>query len=278
MVAMEDLTKTQTILLCLLVSFVTSIGTGIITVSLLQEAPTSVTQTIHQIVERTVEKVTPQNSTTTTKETVIVKEEDSLIDSIKKNSSSVVRIYQSSAQGQPVIVAIGIVVSGRGIILSDKRIIVPDHVYTAAFADGRQFPTSVVGVDDKNNNIYLQALSEPGYQFSAATIGNSDNVQLGQSVIALGGPLQNQVAVGRVNILNSVDGPTPTSPRTVTLIQTDNALKDGLPGTLLLNLSGQVIGIKMWQPDTAREDQFYPINTIKTGSQQYFDSPKNNNP
>lgn len=276
---MEDLSKTQTVLLCLLVSFVTSIGTGIITVSLLQEAPTSVTQTIHQVVERTVEKVTPQNSTNTVKETVVVKEEDLLVDAIKKNSKSLVRIYQSSNQGgQPSIVALGIVIASKGIILSDKRVIVPDHTYTASFSDGNTLPLNVLGLDDKNDNIYLQALSGPGYTFSPVNIADSDNVQLGQTVIALGGPLKNQVAIGRVTVLDTKDPAPNTSTRPVALITTDSPLKDGLPGTLLINLSGQLVGIKVWQPDTANESQFTPINAVKTGSQQYFDAPKNNNP
>ena len=56
---LEQLTKHQIVLLTLLVSFVTSIATGIVTVSLMDQAPAGVTRVVNQIVEHTVEKVIP---------------------------------------------------------------------------------------------------------------------------------------------------------------------------------------------------------------------------
>ena len=98
---MEDLNKNQLILLTLLVSFVTSIATGIITVSLLQEAPPVVTQTINRVIERTIEQVVPESEgggTVTREVTVVVTEEDQVIDAISKNAKSVVRVVRSDAQ------------------------------------------------------------------------------------------------------------------------------------------------------------------------------------
>jgi hypothetical protein len=75
---MEDLNKNQIVLLTVLISFVTSIATGIMTVSLLQEAPIEVTKNINRIVEKTIETVTPATILTPSQKeitTVIVKEE-----------------------------------------------------------------------------------------------------------------------------------------------------------------------------------------------------------
>src|ERR1700757_1800707 len=58
----EDLSKSQLLMLMLLVNFVTSIATAVLTVSLLDQAPATVTQTVNQIVDRTVETVATSSS------------------------------------------------------------------------------------------------------------------------------------------------------------------------------------------------------------------------
>jgi diacylglycerol kinase len=88
---MEDLNKNQIILLTILISFVTSIATGIMTVSLLMEAPVEVTNTINRVVEKTIETVTPEivNNSKQTKEvvTVVVSEDDKVVSAIEKKFS-----------------------------------------------------------------------------------------------------------------------------------------------------------------------------------------------
>ena len=61
---MKELNKSQLILLALLISFVTSIATGISTVTLMQQAPASITTPINKIIRQTVEKIVPSGVTT----------------------------------------------------------------------------------------------------------------------------------------------------------------------------------------------------------------------
>ena len=82
----EHLSKSQIVLLTLLVSFVTSIATGIVTVSLMDQAPPAIAQTVNRIVERTVEKAVPlgqaASTVVTTEKTVVVKESDLIVQAV----------------------------------------------------------------------------------------------------------------------------------------------------------------------------------------------------
>src|SRR3989338_8034713 len=101
---MEQLTKQQIVLVTLLVSFVTSIATGIVTVALMDQAPPGVTQTINRVVERTIEKVVPaptqQTASVITKETIVVKEDALVVEAVAKNTKSVVSIIAVSGEGE----------------------------------------------------------------------------------------------------------------------------------------------------------------------------------
>ena len=86
---MEHLTKAQIVLLTLFVSFVASMATGIVVVTLMDQAPDPVNQTITNVVERTIEKITP-TFVEKPGETVIVKDEDrSRLNAWQAASSSV---------------------------------------------------------------------------------------------------------------------------------------------------------------------------------------------
>jgi len=274
---MEDLTRTQTVLLCLLVSFVTSIGTGIITVSLLQEAPQAVSQTINQVVERTIERVTPGGTNTVTKEvTVVVKEEDLVIDAIKKNEKSLVRIAQNVPQGAPNVVGLGIVTSAKGKILADRRIFSDGASFVAIFSDGRQWPVRIESSNEITNIARLETLSEPPYTFHPAITSNSDNLQLGQTVIGLGGRTNNQVTIGRISSVrfdenaNSGAGAKDQA-KPVVSITMDSPLKESVPRSMLLNLSGELVGVENWQPENLSQNNFIAINAIKAANKEIFE-------
>ncbi len=88
---MEELNKTQLILLALLVSFVTSSATGIVTVALMDQAPPAITQTISRVVKETERVIVPAKQTAAV-ETVVVKEEDYIVNAVDANLENTVTI------------------------------------------------------------------------------------------------------------------------------------------------------------------------------------------
>ncbi|MFZ2048999.1 MAG: serine protease [Minisyncoccia bacterium] len=257
MTTMEDLTKTQIILLTLLVSFVTSIATGIITASLLAEAPLSVTQTINRVVERTIEKVNPTSTNSTLKEVTVVKEEDSIMNSINSSTQSLVRIKEPIAvDGTQAFYAIGAIVSKTGLVISDKRGVILGGTYSITLADGSILPAIVAYVSDTERLAVFKIVLDTNHQNGLTPISfSSKELQLGQSVIAMEGREKNVVGIGRVTGLNTrteknskgVDVTVPYS------VETDIDPTNEIQGSLLLNLSGELVGIK-----TSNDDLIVP--------------------
>ncbi len=119
----EQLSKSQLLLLTLLVSFVTSTATGVLTVSLLEETPQTVTQTVNRVVERTIEKVEQGEAgaaVVTRETTVVVKEEDVLGDSVEAHSARVVALHVGTTTTASI--ATGLYLPNQGFIASASEI------------------------------------------------------------------------------------------------------------------------------------------------------------
>lgn len=258
---MEDLTKHQLVLVALLVSFVTSIATGIVTVSLMSQAPASVTQTINRVVEKTVEKIVPANNQATvlTKETLVVNQDKMASDAVEKNTKSLVRIFgipssQSNSSDNQTLteeekfLGIGIVLNKNGVIVGDKGILSGGTKYFGALYDGTRIPVYVVAADNENDIILFQ----PGktddkkisFDYVPAFLGNSDDLRLGQTIISLYGKERNRVSLGIVSSLLNKPISSDQKKEFVYAIETDLHSEDIALGSFLLNLSGEVVGIK----------------------------------
>src|SRR3989344_2292848 len=131
----KDLNKSQLILLALLVSFVTSIATGITTVTLLQQAPESVTIPISRVVRETIEKVVPGDVITKT-ETVVIKEEDLQVGAIARASKSFWTVNLGAADNpKEAFFAANAIAIGDGSVLAlDGRNIYSDKNYYGSHA------------------------------------------------------------------------------------------------------------------------------------------------
>jgi S1-C subfamily serine protease len=236
---LEQLNRTQIILLTLLVSFVTSIATGIVTVTLMDQAPPAVTQTVNRVIERTVERVVPdttaQKTNVITKEkevTVVVKEDDLITDSIEKNKRRMVRLYStldSAAaldiptssntatalgatdipktlvlQPEDTFVGFGVVVSNDGLVATDRSILKTGTSFKAVASGGEVYIAKVMP-QKVNSSVALLRVQTEKPLFVASTFVNENSLKLGQTVIALGGRERINVAMGIIAGLSERD-------------------------------------------------------------------------
>lgn len=248
----EKLTKHQVVLLTLLVSFVTSIATGIVTVSLMDYAPPSVTRTINQIVEHTVERVTPvtQGAATVvagTKETtVVVKDEDLLSQSIATAQKSIVRIVSKNTPDQ--LAARGIVVSEKGAVYSDRGALEPLGTvnFEAILPSGVRVP-AVMRVPNASSTIVVLDLDLTATKEKAvpAIIADSSKLRLGQTVIRIGGTGSDTVGTGVIARLPE------TGVVQASVVSTT-------PGSLIMTSFGEIIGI-VTTASTAYGPDFYTL-------------------
>lgn len=252
---MDDLNNSQLILLAILVSFVSSIAVTIITISLLEETPVQVTQGVNRVIERTIERVVPEEENKekeVIRETVVVNAEDQVVDAIKKVEGSVVRAFNSEG----IELGIGTVVGTDGRVVMANVLL--DATYRIKLHDGTTFEAKVVRV--ATNGLGLLTPTVPLSSGLTSVSFAKSIPQLGQTVVAIGGSGNNVVAIGRVGTFLYPE-PDPTSTTTPSISDvtgiltdiTDTSIKAGSP---LVNLSGELVGIK------GIEASFIPVSFI----------------
>lgn len=261
---MEDLTKQQLVLVTLLVSFVTSIATGIVTVSLLDQAPSGVTQTINQVVEKTIEKIVPVESKATVtkevkevRETVVVKGEEEVIEAVEEVSKSVVRIFTTGDDGvTDLFISLGVVISRDGAILTDRSNILDAGRYEGVFPDGTTLPMRVIARNDERKLAYLEPSEMAAIPSRYVPVSVPDNpfYRLGQTVFAIGGIESNKLSRGVVTGV-------PTSGGTQAFIETDISLTGEFVGAVLADTEGEVIGIRTRRAEVGARNAFLPLTS-----------------
>lgn len=169
---------------------------------------------------------------------------------IEKVSPSVVAIttyvnyqnYQAEGMGS------GIIIREDGYIVTNAHVVEGAKGITVQLGDGTSYEGRLVGSDSKTDLAVVKVDAE---NLPAATFGNSDQVKMGEKVLAIGNPqsmdFAGSVTQGIVSGLNRQITAGGQNGTTVThytnLIQTDAAINPGNSGGALVNEYGQVIGI-----------------------------------
>lgn len=227
--------------------------------------------------------------------TNIVQEESTVIDVVKRVSPSVVTIavkesttideendpfsffFGEQTETQDLTpdedyIGTGFVVKENGIIVTNKHVVSdPEESYIVVDEKGNKYDIENIYQDPLNDIAILAINNPPSGGLPVITLGDSDNLQVGQFVIAIGtalGEFRNTVTTGVVSGLGR--GITAGSPfqgfveRLDNVIQTDAAINPGNSGGPLLNSSGHVIGVNTAVSSQGENIGFaIPIDIVK---------------
>ncbi|WP_298446590.1 trypsin-like peptidase domain-containing protein [Gordonia sp. (in: high G+C Gram-positive bacteria)] len=171
-------------------------------------------------------------------------------------------VQDVAARTLPAVVSILVTVgresgSGSGVVLnSDGTILTNNHVVSAggstpaqevlvSFSDGTVSKARVIGTDPTSD---IAVIKTEKTGLTPIPIGTSDNLSVGQDVIAIGSPLglEGTVTTGIISALNrpvSTSGADGSTESVIDAIQTDAAINPGNSGGALVNASGALIGI-----------------------------------
>ncbi len=135
----------------------------------------------------------------------------------------------------------GVVISRDGHIVTNRHVIAGADAIRVTLADKRHFEARVVGVDAATDLAVIKIDAET----TPIALGNSDEVQVGEWVIAVGNPfrLTSTVTAGIVSALGRQVGIIEGDFSIENFIQTDAAINPGNSGGALVNLQGELVGI-----------------------------------
>jgi S1-C subfamily serine protease len=162
----------------------------------------------------------------------------------------------------------GFLFDARGYILTNHHVIAGAQQIEVTLGDRSRYTARVVGSDERNDVALIQIDPPRGKQLPFLAMGDSDSLQVGQSVLAIGNPFgfESTLTTGVVSALKRT---VQTGPQTFIdgAVQTDAAINQGNSGGPLLNSHGEVIGINsaIYTPSgTAAGIGFaLPINTAR---------------
>ena len=154
----------------------------------------------------------------------------------------------------------GVIISKDGTILTNNHVVEGASEVTITLADKKEYAAKIVGRDPKTDLAVLKI--EANQSFPAAVLGNSEQLKVGDWVVAIGNPfgLNHTVTSGIVSAKGRVIGAGPYDD----FIQTDASINPGNSGGPLFNMKGEVVGINTAIIPQGQGIGFaIPVNTAK---------------
>ncbi len=162
------------------------------------------------------------------------------------NVNAVVAINSQSVQtniygqvSKTASVGSGFIISEDGYVVTNYHVIEGGTKVSVITYDEREHPATVVGHDEINDVALLKIEGS----FSCVTIGSSDELQVGDQVMAIGNPLGELTSTLTVGYVSAKDRMVSTDGTAINMLQTDAAINSGNSGGPLFNAKGELVGI-----------------------------------
>jgi S1-C subfamily serine protease len=175
---------------------------------------------------------------------------DTTVRVYQDNRPSVVTVISSvvppgfRSDPQPAGTGSGFMIDDQGHILTNNHVVADADKLEVTLSDGTTFPAKLIGRDARFDVAVIQA-QIPSEQLRAVKLGDSDQLQVGEQVVAIGNPygLDGTVTTGIVSGRRQVVSEPEGDGVLVNAIQTDTSINPGNSGGPLLNARGEVVGI-----------------------------------
>jgi S1-C subfamily serine protease len=227
---------------------------------------------------------TTENGDQDSVKVVVTKDENAVINVVESSKDSVVSIAVTklsftSDQGivdQSNNIGTGFIVDSNGLIVTNQHVVSDlEAEYKVITANGEEYDVLDIERDTSND---IAVIKVDAQNLPTLTLGDSDAIVVGQTVIAIGTPLGEYVGSVTTGIISGLDRDVvastgwfgSTAKTYEDVIQTDAAVNPGNSGGPLLNTSGQVIGINFATTSGADNISFaLPINLVKDRTEEY---------
>ena len=229
----KNKTKVICIFICALVGFVSGIGGTFLTLQL-SGGISSNTDVIYQSVVQTNEDGEAVDEMSTVDVVENVKDSIVEITTSKTETTVFLQQYVTSGAGS------GVVFSDAGLIVTNHHVIDGADEIKVRLTNGDEYDAELIASDAQSDLAVLRIDAE---NLTPVVLGDSDTLNVGESVIAIGNPLGSLGGTVTEGILSAKDREITIDGQSMTLLQTSAAINPGNSGGGLFNSKGELIGV-----------------------------------
>lgn len=260
---LEQLTKTQLVLLALLVSFVTSIATGIVTVTLIDQAPTDITRTINTVVEKTVERVVPGETKIVEriKEISNPTQSDLAVGAIDKNRPVLVRLVGD--KGEILSRGFFVSVSGDAVVTLVDEAKAGDKFSLVWLGEKSASSTPITvmvdKVDAETGAMFITQVEKSTIKYPFISMKQARVPAIGQQVISIGQDATLGITVEFSNVVALIDAESKEGERRFIISSSGGRAFRGGP---VLDIEGRVLGFQLGVVAESSNSAVLPLSTL----------------